>query len=97
MLQHILQPSLKVDDKFAAWAVVTVDGKVLTGLLEKQTDTEVVLRAADRQLVTVARKDIEEMQKSARSLMPDGVLADLTAAEAADLLAYVKLLAEPAK
>ena len=97
MLQHILQPSLKVDEKFAAWAVVTIDGKVLTGLLEKQTDTEVVLRAADRQLVTVARKDIEEMQKSARSLMPDGVLADLTAAEAADLLAYVKLLAEPAK
>jgi putative heme-binding domain-containing protein len=97
MLQHILQPSLKVDEKFAAWAVVTIDGKVLTGLLEKQTDTEVVLRAADRQLVTVAKKDIEEMQKSARSLMPDGVLADLTAAEAADLLAYVKSLAEPAK
>jgi putative heme-binding domain-containing protein len=97
MLQHILQPSLKVDEKFAAWAVVTIDGKILTGLLEKQTDTEVVLRAADRQLVTVAKKDIEEMQKSARSLMPDGVLADLTAAEAADLLAYVKSLSEPAK
>jgi putative heme-binding domain-containing protein len=77
--------------------VVTIDGKILTGLLEKQTGTEVVLRAADRQLVTVAKKDIEEMQKSARSLMPDGVLADLTAAEAADLLAYVKSLAEPAK
>jgi putative heme-binding domain-containing protein len=97
MLQHILQPSLKVDEKFAAWAVVTIDGKVLTGLLEKQTDTEVVLRAADRQLVTVAKKDIEEMQKSARSLMPDGVLADLTADEAADVLAYVKSLTEPAK
>ena len=52
---------------------------------------------ADRQLVTVAKKDIEEMQKSARSLMPDGVLADLTAAEAADLLAFVKSLAEASK
>lgn len=97
MLQHILQPSLKVDDKFAAWAVVTVDGKVLTGLLEKQTDTEVVLRAADRQLVTVAKKDIEEMQKSTKSLMPDAVLADLTAAEAADLLAFVQSLAKSEK
>jgi putative heme-binding domain-containing protein len=97
MLQHILQPSLKVDEKFAAWAVVTIDGKVLTGLLEKQSDAEVVLRAADRQLLTVAKKDIEEIQKSARSLMPDGVLADLTAAEAADLLAFVKSLAEASK
>lgn len=97
MLQHILQPSLKVDDKFAAWAVVTINGTVLTGLLEKQTDTEVVLRAADRQLVTVARKDIEEMHKSDRSLMPDGVLADLTAAEAADLLAFVQSLANSEK
>jgi hypothetical protein len=70
---------------------------VLTGLLEKQTDTEVVLRAADRQLISIAKSDIEEMQKSSRSLMPDGVLADLTAAEAADLLAFVHSLAKSEK
>ena len=59
-----------------------------------QSDSEVVLRTADRQQITVARSDIEEMQKSPKSLMPDSVLADLTADEAADLLAYIRSLSE---
>ena len=92
LLQHIVAPSLKIDDKFAAWIIVTIDGRVLTGLIDSQSDKEVVLRTADRTLVTIARSDIEEMQKSTKSLMPDGVLADLTADEAADLLAFIRTM-----
>ncbi|MFN8707685.1 MAG: hypothetical protein ACK50J_13460, partial [Planctomyces sp.] len=54
------------------------------------TDTEVVLRTTDKKSVRIARADIDELQKSPKSLMPDGVLADLTAQEAADLLAFIK-------
>ena len=97
LLQHILQPSLKIDDKFAAWAVVTADGRILSGLLESQSEAEAVLRTADRQLVTVAKLEIEEMNKSTKSLMPDGVLSDLTKDEAADLLAFIRSLSETAK
>jgi len=92
LLQHIVLPSQKIDDKFAAWTAVTIDGRVLNGLMERQSDSEVVLKMADRQQVTIARSEIEELQKSTKSLMPDGVLADLTADEAADLLAFIHSL-----
>jgi cytochrome c1 len=42
--------------------------------------------------VRIAREHIEEMIKSDKSLMPDGVLGDLTAQEAADLIAYLRSL-----
>ena len=90
LLQHIVQPSQKIDDKFATWTAVINDGRVLNGLMESQSDERVILKLADRQQVTIARSDIEELQKSTKSLMPDGVLADLTADEAADLLAFIR-------
>ena len=31
LLQHVLQPSLKIDDPFAAYTVVTDDGRTLVG------------------------------------------------------------------
>lgn len=97
LLQHIVQPSLKIDDKFAAWTVVMKDGRVLNGLMESQSASQVVLRMADRQLVTVATTDIDELQKSTRSLMPDSVFADLTAQEAADLLEFIRSITEAQK
>ena len=89
-LQHVLQPSLKVDEKFAAYAVITNSGQVITGLLAKQTDASVTLKTPDRGMVTIPQSEIEEIKKSPRSLMPNGVLADLTAQEAADLLAFLR-------
>jgi putative heme-binding domain-containing protein len=90
MLQHVIQPSLKVDDPFAAYIVVTNDGRVFTGLVTKKTDTVVVVKTADKQLVTIPNGEIDEMRKSNQSLMPERMLSDLTAQEAADLLSYLR-------
>ena len=38
----------------------------------------------------VARGDIAEMQRSPKSLMPERMLSDLTAQEAADLFEYIR-------
>lgn len=90
MLQQIVAPSQKIDEKFTSWITVTTDGRTIAGLLESSTETEIVLRTTDRKSVRIARAEIDELQKSPKSLMPDGVLADLTAQEAADLLAFIK-------
>ncbi|MBT6154197.1 MAG: hypothetical protein HOL01_11515 [Planctomycetaceae bacterium] len=97
LLQHVLQPSLKVDDKFATYVVVTTKGRVLTGLLAKQTESEVTLRVPnDTRLVSIKRAEIDEMFKDKKSLMPERILMDLTAQEAADLLQYLQSV-PPAK
>jgi putative heme-binding domain-containing protein len=90
MLQHVLQPSLKVEDKFATYVIVTTRGQVFTGLLAKQNKDEVTLRVPnDKRLRSFRRNKIEEMFKDKKSLMPERVLMDLTAQEAADLLQYM--------
>ncbi|MFP6762587.1 MAG: hypothetical protein VB858_03180, partial [Planctomycetaceae bacterium] len=88
LLQHILRPSLKVDDQFAMWVVITQAGQVHSGLIASQTDDEVVLKTDGRKTVRIARTEIDDMRKSAKSLMPEAILSDLTAQEAADLLAW---------
>jgi putative heme-binding domain-containing protein len=90
MLEHVLRPSQKIEEPFAAYAVLTADGRTLVGLLAEQTDAEIVLKTAEKQLVRIARDDVEELRKSEKSLMPDGVLGDLTAQEAADLFEYLR-------
>jgi putative heme-binding domain-containing protein len=92
LLQHVAQPSLKIDEPFAAYIVVTTDGRTLTGLIDRQSDQEVVLRTAEKRTITLARGAIEELRKSDKSLMPDLVLSDLTAQEAADLFEYIRSL-----
>ena len=88
MLTHILKPSLKIDEKFATWSVVTDDGKIHNGLLVSQTDSEVVLKTAERKTVRIAKSEIDVIKKSPQSLMPEAILSDQTAQEAADLLAW---------
>lgn len=92
MLQHVLKPSLKIDEPLAAYLVLTTNGKVITGLVAEKTDAIVVLKTAERKLICIPTDEIDEMRKSQKSLMPDGILSDLTAQEAADLLAYIRSL-----
>ena len=88
MLTHILKPSLKVDEKFVMWVVVTNSGEVHNGLLVTRNDAGVVLKTADGSTIRINRSTIEEMIQSPQSLMPEGILSDQTAQEAADLLAW---------
>ena len=88
-----MKPSEKVDEKYVTWIVVTNDGKVLTGLKQTESGNSITLRTADGKTVTVRNADLEEQQKSRTSLMPEGVLADLTAQEAADLVAFIESVA----
>jgi putative heme-binding domain-containing protein len=93
LLDQILRPSFKIDDKYATQVVTTTDGQVLTGVIAEQTGEEVVLRTAEPRDVRIPRERIDDMTKSPLSLMPERLLSDMTPQEAADLLAF--LIEEP--
>jgi putative heme-binding domain-containing protein len=92
LLQHVLQPSLKIEEAFVSYSVLTTTGRIHAGLLIQQDDNAVVLKTAEKKTVTIPREEIEDMKKSTQSLMPDRILSDLTAQEAADLLSYLMSL-----
>lgn len=95
LLEHVLQPSQKIEEPYAAYAVLTDDGRSINGMLAEQNEKEVVIRSADKKVTRIARDSIAEMRKSPKSLMPDNILSDLTAQEAADLLEYIQAVGPP--
>lgn len=93
ILQHVLKPSLKIDEPQAAYTVLTTGGQVVVGLLTEKTDEAVVVKTAEQKFVRVPVAEIDEIQRNSTSLMPERILSDLTAQEAADLLEYISSLA----
>ena len=89
LLESILEPSRRIEPKYAAYVAHTTDGRSFTGLLVKRDEKEVVLRDAQNKEIVLAAKNVEELRPSRMSLMPEGQLAGLTPQEAADLLDYL--------
>lgn len=89
LLESMLEPSRRIEPKYAAYLARTTDGRVFSGLLSKRNDSEVILRDAQNKEIILAGKNVEMMQPSRHSLMPEGQLAGMTAQEAADLLEYL--------
>jgi putative heme-binding domain-containing protein len=89
LLESILEPSRRIEPKYAAYIAQTTNGRSFTGLLVRRDEKAVVLRDGQNKEIVLAAKDVEGMQPSRLSLMPDGQLAGLTAQQAADLLEYL--------
>jgi putative heme-binding domain-containing protein len=89
ILESILEPSRRIEPKYAAYVAHLDDGRVFTGLLVKRDDKEVILRDAQNKEIVLKAKNVEDLKPSPKSLMPDAQLAGLTAQEAADLLEYL--------
>jgi hypothetical protein len=72
--------------------VATKSGRSLTGLLVGKTDTEVILRDAQDKEHRIPLKEVDQMALQKQSFMPELLLRDLTAEQAADLLAFLESL-----
>ncbi len=92
LLDSLLSPSAIVDPKYAAYVVQLTDGRVLSGVLAEQTSERISLRNAKGDLDQFAPGDVEVLKPQRVSLMPEGLLKDLTLQQAADLLAYLESL-----
>ena len=92
VLEHILNPSKKVDKKYQSNVISLTSGKVLTGLIVEETGDSLKLidnPSAPDKITVINKSDIEERTASDVSIMPKGVLNKLTREEIFDLLAYV--------
>jgi putative heme-binding domain-containing protein len=92
LLETILDPSKAIAPEFIPYLLETDGGQVHAGFLVEQTDQQVVLRDAKDQLIRVPADEVVALAKQEKSLMPELVLRDVTAQDAADLLAYMATL-----
>jgi uncharacterized repeat protein (TIGR03806 family) len=89
ILEAILEPSKLIAPEYRGWVVQTAAGRLLTGLVVSRSADGLVLRDIEGKEVALTADEIEEAVPQAVSLMPEHTLRDLTARQAADLLAYL--------
>ena len=91
ILESILQPSAKIKENYHALVVSTDDGHVYSGIKVSQTGQALTLRDAEDRLIAIPRGSIVE-QKPAGSLMPVGLVDNLSRAQLVDLVRFLSEL-----
>jgi putative heme-binding domain-containing protein len=89
LLLDLLDPSRDVDPRYLNYVVSSKDGRIITGLIASETASSIQLRRAEKAEDTLLRTDIDQIQSTAKSLMPDGLEKQMTAQEIADVIAYL--------
>jgi putative heme-binding domain-containing protein len=90
LLLNILDPSGYIRPEFVAQTVVLNDGRILTGLVVESTPQQLMIVDAKNQKTTLARDEVERLQPSAQSLMPERLLETLAPQEVRDLFRYLQ-------
>ena len=92
LLDAIINPDKVISDQYRAHIVQTIDGKLVTGRIVGETADELTI-ATDPEdatkLTKVSKDDIEGQKPSTKSLMPSGLLDELSEKELLDLATYL--------
>ena len=90
ILLNSVYPSLDVPHAYRTVSVLTVDGRVVNGVLAEEDDTKIVLRTPEQPRVVIAKEDIDFRKISPQSMMPDGQLDAMKPQEVIDLVKYLR-------
>ncbi|MEM8681177.1 MAG: HEAT repeat domain-containing protein, partial [Planctomycetota bacterium] len=95
VLESIIYPSQVISDQYASKTVVTSDGKTRTGMVLVQNKQQIVLADPQGKEIKIDASEIEEINPSKLSVMPAGLLNDLSLEEIGDLFAFLMHVEEP--
>ncbi len=95
LLESLLNPNAKVKENYHTTVLATVDGQVMAGVQIQKSDKTITLRTAENKVIEVAVADIEE-QTQGVSLMPEGLVDNLTDDEIASLVRFLSELGRTA-
>ena len=88
-LDNMFTPSLEIREGFGAYIVKTKGGQILTGLIDAQDGSGIVIKDMANNKTAVKQADIETMEASPISLMPEGLTTGMSDADLKDFFAYL--------
>jgi putative heme-binding domain-containing protein len=91
VLESVLWPSKVISDQYQAEMFELNDGKVVAGLIVRESANAVLVRTGDNpdKPVAVPKAQIANRAASPISLMPEGLFSDLDNKQIADLMAFI--------
>jgi putative membrane-bound dehydrogenase-like protein len=90
LLSDILDPSREVDPRYINYLVTTKAGRTFSGMIAAETASSLTLRRAEKEEDTILRSQLDEVQATPKSLMPEGLEMQLTKQDVADVIAYLQ-------
>jgi putative heme-binding domain-containing protein len=93
LLVDILDPNREVDPRYVEYLVETRAGRIYTGMIAAETASSITLRRAEKAEDTILRNQIDTIQATVKSLMPEGLEMQLSRQELADVIAYLQVVA----
>ncbi|MEZ6048955.1 MAG: HEAT repeat domain-containing protein [Planctomycetaceae bacterium] len=91
LVNSLLDPNDKVKENYHTTVIITDEGKTLSGIKLRETDTAVILRNAEDNEFSVPLDQIDE-EIQGTSMMPTGLTDNLTEAEFVDLVRFLSEL-----
>ena len=97
MVEAIIHPSDHISDQYSSSLVLTDEGEVLTGLVIKQDNGDLLVYPVDENAgsVVVPADAVEAVKESKVSQMPEGLLDRLNKSEVFNLLRYIMAGGDP--
>ncbi len=95
LLSNILDPSGDVQDDYKLVVVTTQDGRTYSGNIIAENDRNITFRIVGQDPISISKSQIQSRDVSEKSMMPEGLLNNLTDEEVLDLFAYLKKLEAP--
>ncbi len=95
LAEAVLLPSKSLAQGFVTYVFTMDSGKTLTGFVTNEAADAITIRDNEGKEFTLPVQEIEERAKSSVSVMPEGLVKDLTVDEFASLVAYLESLAPP--
>ncbi len=89
LMAQILDPNREVSSNFVNYVVVLNSGKIVTGIISTQTPGSITLKRDKNEMVTILRKDIDEIKSTGKSIMPEGFEKKINHQQMADLLKFL--------
>lgn len=90
LLVSLVDPSAVIRREYMSHVVQTTDGRVLAGLIVSQSAASLTLADAKGERITVPRDEIDAIEESPVSLMPDNLYRQLSPQELRDLFAFLQ-------
>ena len=92
LAESILKPSAKLAQGFETYQFVMADGQVFQGFVVSERADATVIRESDGTRRELKKTEVEERLIKKVSAMPEGLAANLTPKQLADLIAYLQSL-----
>lgn len=91
LLSNMLTPSAIIQDDYRMHIILTDDGRIFSGIPSEENDRTLKLHVADRtEPILLTKSSIESREIASVSMMPDGLLSNLSDSEVVDLVGFLQ-------